>query len=98
LRFQITPGLPTRGCWKILSDLSSSGLNEQVSSVSGCQIISFKSALLPDRQRMKCWKGGGAEEGFDHVIFTMPNSTDLEPFDLLATSIIPAAEKMASRP
>jgi F420-dependent oxidoreductase-like protein len=39
---------------------------------------------------------GLAEEGFDHVIFSMPNSTDLEPFDLLATSIIPAAEKMVS--
>jgi len=34
------------------------------------------------------------EEGFDHVIFIMPNITDLEPFDVLATTIIPAIEKM----
>lgn len=38
-----------------------------------------------------------AEDGFDHVIFTMPNVTDLEPFDVLATSIIPVVEKIASR-
>jgi hypothetical protein len=30
-----------------------------------------------------------AEEGFDHIIFDMPNITDLEPFDVLATRIIP---------
>jgi F420-dependent oxidoreductase-like protein len=40
---------------------------------------------------------GFAEDGFDHVIFTMPNVTDIEPFDVLATSIIPVVEKMASR-
>lgn len=38
-----------------------------------------------------------AEEGFDHIIFTMPNITDLEPFDVLATTIIPAIEKVESR-
>ena len=38
-----------------------------------------------------------AEDGFDHVIFTMPNVTDLEPFDVLAASIIPVIEKIASR-
>jgi F420-dependent oxidoreductase-like protein len=38
--------------------------------------------------------GGLAEEGFEHVIFVMPNVTDLEPFDLLATRIIPIVEKM----
>jgi hypothetical protein len=32
-------------------------------------------------------------DGFDHVIFTMPDVTDLEPFDVLATSIIPVVEK-----
>ena len=35
-----------------------------------------------------------AEEGFEHVIFVMPNVSDLEPFDLLATRIIPIVEKM----
>jgi F420-dependent oxidoreductase-like protein len=30
-----------------------------------------------------------AEEGFDHVIFDMPNVTELEPFDVLATRIVP---------
>jgi hypothetical protein len=35
-----------------------------------------------------------AEEGFDHVIFDLPNVTDLEPFDVLATRIIPVVEKI----
>jgi len=33
-----------------------------------------------------------AAEGFDQVIFHMPNMTHLEPFDLLATRIIPEVE------
>jgi alkanesulfonate monooxygenase SsuD/methylene tetrahydromethanopterin reductase-like flavin-dependent oxidoreductase (luciferase family) len=38
--------------------------------------------------------GALAEDGFEHVIFIMPNITDLEPFDVLATTIIPAIEKI----
>jgi len=33
--------------------------------------------------------------GIDQAIFSMPNVTDLEPFDLLATEIVPAVEKIA---
>ncbi|MBV9690715.1 MAG: LLM class F420-dependent oxidoreductase [Ktedonobacteraceae bacterium] len=33
--------------------------------------------------------------GIDQAIFSMPNVTDVEPFDLLATQIIPAVEKIA---
>ena len=36
-----------------------------------------------------------AAEGFDHVIIRLPNVTDLEPFDLLATRIVPAVEQLA---
>jgi F420-dependent oxidoreductase-like protein len=32
--------------------------------------------------------------GIDQVIFNMPNVYDLEPFDLLATEIVPAVEKI----
>lgn len=32
--------------------------------------------------------------GIDQAIFSMPNVADLEPFDLLATQIIPAVEQM----
>jgi hypothetical protein len=32
--------------------------------------------------------------GIDQAIFNMPNVYDLEPFDLLATEIIPAVEKI----
>jgi F420-dependent oxidoreductase-like protein len=35
-----------------------------------------------------------ASMGIDHAIFSMPNVYDLEPFDLLATEIVPAVEKM----
>lgn len=33
---------------------------------------------------------GLAEEGFGHVMFTLPNVADLEPFDVLASSVVPA--------
>jgi len=35
-----------------------------------------------------------AAMGIDQAIFSMPNVYDLEPFDLLATEIVPAIEKM----
>lgn len=35
-----------------------------------------------------------AEQGVDQAIFSMPNVTDLEPFDLLANQIVPAVAKM----
>jgi F420-dependent oxidoreductase-like protein len=35
-----------------------------------------------------------AELGFDHVIFTLLNVTDVEAFDILATQIIPVVEKI----
>jgi len=35
-----------------------------------------------------------AAQGIDQAIFSMPNVTDLEPFDLLADKIIPAVEKI----
>jgi len=35
-----------------------------------------------------------AAMGIDQVIFNMPNVYDLEPFDLLATEIVPAIEKI----
>ena len=35
-----------------------------------------------------------AEQGIDHAIFSMPNVTDLDVFDILATEIVPAAEKI----
>ncbi len=35
-----------------------------------------------------------AEQGFDQTIFSLNNVADLEPFDLLATEIIPAVEKI----
>ncbi len=37
---------------------------------------------------------GLAAMGIDQAIFSMPNVADLEPFDLLATEIIPAVEKI----
>ena len=36
-----------------------------------------------------------ASEGFDQVIVIMPNVTDLECFDLLASRIIPSVERIA---
>jgi len=44
--------------------------------------------------------GGLAEMGIDQVIFNMPRVFDLEPFDLLATEVVPQAEKIrvAGRP
>ena len=30
-----------------------------------------------------------AEMGIDQAIFSMPNLTDMEPFDLLATQVVP---------
>lgn len=36
-----------------------------------------------------------AELGVDQAIFSLQNVSDLEPFDLLATQIVPAAEKIA---
>ena len=38
--------------------------------------------------------GGLAELGVDQAIFSMPNVYDLEPFDLLATEIVPAVSKI----
>ena len=35
-----------------------------------------------------------AAMGIDQAIFSMPNVYDLEPFDLLATEIIPVVEKI----
>jgi F420-dependent oxidoreductase-like protein len=35
-----------------------------------------------------------AEQGIDQAIFSLRNVSDLEPFDLLATEIVPAAEKI----
>jgi len=35
-----------------------------------------------------------AEMGIDQAIFSLANVSDLEPFDLLATEIVPAAEKI----
>jgi F420-dependent oxidoreductase-like protein len=35
-----------------------------------------------------------AEMGIDQAIFSMPNVSELEPFDLLATEIVPAAAKI----
>jgi hypothetical protein len=35
-----------------------------------------------------------ASMGIDQAIFSMPNDYDLEPFDLLATEIIPVVEKI----
>lgn len=35
-----------------------------------------------------------AAQGIDHAIFSMPNVADLEPFDLLATQIIPQVEQI----
>jgi hypothetical protein len=35
-----------------------------------------------------------AAMGIDQAIFSMPNVYDLEPFDILATEIIPAVEKI----
>jgi F420-dependent oxidoreductase-like protein len=35
-----------------------------------------------------------AEQGIDQTIFSLNNVADLEPFDLLATEIIPAVEKI----
>ncbi len=36
-----------------------------------------------------------AELGIDQAIFSLQNVSDLEPFDLLATEVVPAAEKIA---
>jgi hypothetical protein len=38
---------------------------------------------------------GLAALGIDQAIFSMPNVADAEPFDLLATEIIPAVEQLA---
>jgi len=38
--------------------------------------------------------GGLAEMGIDQAIFNMPRVFDLEPFDLLATEVVPQVEKM----
>jgi F420-dependent oxidoreductase-like protein len=38
--------------------------------------------------------GSLAAMGFDQAIFSLANVTDLEPFDLLATEVIPEAEKI----
>jgi len=38
--------------------------------------------------------GGLAEMGIDQVIFNMPRVSALEPFDLLATEVVPQVEKM----
>jgi len=35
-----------------------------------------------------------AEQGIDQAIFSLRNVSDLEPFDLLATEVVPAAEKI----
>jgi len=35
-----------------------------------------------------------ASMGIDHAIFSMPNVYDLEPFDLLATEIVPVVERI----
>ncbi len=37
---------------------------------------------------------GLAALGIDQAIFSMPNVTDLEPYDLLATKVVPALERM----
>lgn len=37
-----------------------------------------------------------ASEGFDHVIFALPNVTDAEPFDLLGSNIIPGVSGLRS--
>jgi F420-dependent oxidoreductase-like protein len=44
--------------------------------------------------------GGLAEMGIDQAIFNMPRVFDLEPFDLLATEVVPQVEKIqvAGRP
>ena len=38
--------------------------------------------------------GGLAELGIDQALFSLPNVHDLEPFDLLATEVIPAVTKI----
>jgi alkanesulfonate monooxygenase SsuD/methylene tetrahydromethanopterin reductase-like flavin-dependent oxidoreductase (luciferase family) len=38
--------------------------------------------------------GSLAEQGIDQAIFSLRNVSDLEPFDVLATQIIPAVEKI----
>lgn len=38
---------------------------------------------------------GLAEMGVDQAIFSMPNVSEYEPFDLLATEVIPAVEKIS---
>lgn len=35
-----------------------------------------------------------AEQGIDHAIFSMPNVTEAEPFEVLATQMIPEVEKL----
>ncbi|MBX5450048.1 LLM class F420-dependent oxidoreductase [Thermogemmatispora sp.] len=39
--------------------------------------------------------GSLAELGIDHAIFSLPNVHELEPFELLATEIVPQVEKIA---
>jgi hypothetical protein len=34
------------------------------------------------------------DQGIDQAIFSLPNVADLEPFDVLATRIIPEVEKI----
>jgi hypothetical protein len=36
-----------------------------------------------------------AELGIDQAIFSLRNEYELEPFDVLATEVVPAAEKLA---
>ena len=38
--------------------------------------------------------GGLAQMGIDQAIFNMPRVSDLEPFDLLATEVVPLVEKI----
>jgi F420-dependent oxidoreductase-like protein len=52
-----------------------------------------RNGSLSPQAAIDCF-GNLAGEGFDQVIMVMPNVTDLEPFDLLATKIIPEVENI----
>ncbi len=49
------------------------------------------NGTLSPQAAIDCFAGWAAE-GFDQVIFVMPNVTDPEPFEVLQTRIIPEVE------
>jgi len=56
---------------------------------------SFRRSRSRNHILRSWWEADLASEGFDQVIVIMPNVTDLECFDLLASRIIPVVERIA---